>query len=499
MQSTATVVVFGFYLLALAGIAYYGWLRTHNISDYVLGGRSLSPFAAAMSSGASNMSAWLMLSVPALVYFSSTEAFLIAGGLLLGQYVSILVVAPRLRVYSERLNDSQTLPIFFANRTGRTGRDGALLRGICSLILLVFMLLYVASGLVAGGELFMNMFDVSLSTAVIMGALVIGAYTLIGGFLAISWTDVLQALMMLMILIVLPLIILSTSAPDPQQQAGSVDFPPLLDTSVGWILVISSLAWGLGYIGLPHSVMRYKAIRSVKGIPFFRRTLISWSILVFIGSLSLGLAARAWYVPAEGASGEDLTLQMLGQFFNPWVAGLALAAIMAAVMSTADSQLLLASVSISEDLIAPLRPDWDSDRRLWIGRITVLLIMGFSLSLALQGGNTILSLVSYAWAGLGAAFGPVMLFALYWRKFNYIGAIAGVSVGGVSTILLQNFPPIEGLYELLPAFALSALAIWLCGRFAPQDQAAEEVFDRLEAEPLWAESPAADTQTTLKN
>ena len=191
---------------------------------------------------------------------------------------------------------------------------------------------------------------------------------------------------------------------------------------------------------------------------------------------------------------------MLGQFFNPWLAGLALAAIMAAVMSTADSQLLLASVSISE---GPRRPRSGRTgirrRRLWIGRITVLVIMGFSLALALQGGNTILSLVSYAWAGLGAAFGPVMLFALYWRRFNYIGAIAGVSVGGLSTILFQNFPPVEGLYELLPAFALSALAIWLCGRFAPRDESAEAVFDRLESEPLWSDSPAADPAVNLKN
>ncbi|MBF2756019.1 MAG: sodium/proline symporter [Gammaproteobacteria bacterium AqS3] len=483
---TSTIVVFVLYMTAVAAITYYGWRQTITISDYVLGGRTLSPFSAAMSAGASNMSGYMMLSFPALTYQHSTEAFLMSIGLLVGQYVSIVAVGPRLRVYSERLNDSQTLPIFLSERTGHTGRDGWLLRVACALSLLVFMLLYVASGLLAGGKLFSSLFDVPLTYAIILGTVIIGVYTLVGGFLAISWTDVLQSLMMVFILIGLPLAMFFTEAPEVPPVSPD-DFPPLFDvTAIGWVAVISWLSWGLGYIGLPHSVMRYKAMRCVSDFPVFRDTLMIWSVLIFIGSMGIGLLARQWFTPGDDASMEDLTLQMLDVFFNPWLIGLALAAIMAAVMSTADSQLLLASVSISEDLLAPAFPDMTSDQRLWVSRLVVLLITVFSLLLVLQGGNSILSLVTYAWAGLGAAFGPVLLFALYWRRFNYIGAIAGVFLGGAGTILFHHFPPIEGLYELLPAFALSALAIWLCGLFAPQDRPAEEVFDELIAEPLWA-------------
>lgn len=475
----SSILVFGLYLMAIAGIAYAGWRRTRTMSDYVLGGRSLSPFTAALSTGASNMSAWAMLSFPALAYSHSIRAALMAFSLLVGQYVSVRTVAPRLRVYSEQLDDAQTLPKFLCERTGRGGKDGMLLRGICSLILLFFMLVYVASGLVASGKLLSSLFDISLPSAIILGAIVIGGYTLLGGFLAISWTDVLQGLMMLMILIGLPLAMLSR----PDAAAPVMETPPVFDHSLGWALVISSLSWGLGYIGLPHSVMRYKAIRDVRDIPAYRRILMGWLAPVFIGGLAIGLAARPWYQGSAAAISEDLTLKMIELFFNPWMAGLALSAIMAAIMSTADSQLLLASVSLSEDILAPLLPHLSPAQRLRIGRLTVLAITIVSLALVLQGRNTILSLVSYAWAGLGAAFGPVLVFALFWRRFSYAGAVAGVATGGLGTILLHTWPPVTGIYELLPAFALSALAIWLVGRYAGPDPAATAVFDQLDPVP----------------
>lgn len=475
----SSILVFGLYLMAIAGIAYVGWRRTRTMSDYVLGGRSLSPFTAALSTGASNMSAWAMLSFPALAYTHSIRAALMAFSLLVGQYVSVRTVAPRLRVYSEQLDDAQTLPKFLCQRTGRGGKEGMLLRGICSLILLFFMLLYVASGLLASGKLLSNLFDISLSSAIVLGALVIGGYTLLGGFLAISWTDVLQGLMMVMILIGLPLVMLSA----PDAAAPVMGRPPAFDHSLGWVLIISSLSWGLGYIGLPHSVMRYKAIRDVRDIPAYRRILMGWLAPVFIGGLAIGLAARPWYQGSAATISEDLTLKMIELFFNPWMAGLALAAIMAAIMSTADSQLLLASVSLSEDIVAPLLPHLSPAQRLRIGRLTVLSITIVSLALVLQGSNTILSLVSYAWAGLGAAFGPVLVFALFWRRLSYAGAVAGVATGGLGTILLHTYPPVAGIYELLPAFALSALVIWLVGRTTGPDPAATAVFDQLDPVP----------------
>ena len=472
----ATILIFGLYSVMVAGIAYAGWRRTHNVSDYVLAGRSLSPLTAALSTGASNMSAWVMLSFPALAYAQSTRAVLMSFGLLAGLYVSVRVVAPRLRIYSEQLDDSRTLPTFLCLRTGRQGRRGALLRAICSLTMLTFMLVYVASGLLGAGKLLSNLLNIPLSSATIVGAVMVGGYTLLGGFLAICWTDVLQGLMMLVILIGLPLAMLNA----PAAPTAAIDPQPLFDASLGWVAIVSALSWGLGYIGLPHSVMRFKAIRDVGDIPSYRRILLSWMVPVFIGGLAIGLAARPWYEGSSATINEDLKLKMVELFFHPWMAGLAFSAIMAAIMSTADSQLLLASVSISEDIVAPMLPEISPEQRLRISRLTVLFMTVVSLTLVLHGGGTILSLVSYAWAGLGATFGPVLLFALFWQRFSYAGAVAGVATGGLGTILFHHHPPIQGIYELMPAFALSALAIWLTGFRAPSDTVATAVFHKLE-------------------
>ena len=476
----SSILVFGFYLSAIAGIAYVGWRRTHTLSDYVLGGRSLSPFTAAISTGASNMSAWAMMTFPALAYTHGIRAALIGFSLLVGQYVSVRLVAPRLRVYSEQLNDAQTLPKFLCERTGRGGKNGVLLRGICSLILLFFMLVYVASGLLASGKLLVSLLGISLSGALILGAVVIGGYTLMGGFLAISWTDVLQGLMMVMVLIGLPLTILA--APDAPAPLIRLT-PPSLENSPGLVLIISSLSWGLGYIGLPHGVMRYKAIRDVRHIPTYRRILMCWLVMVFIGGMSIGLLAQVLYPGSPVVRSENITLKMIDIFFNPWMAGLAFSAIMAAIMSTADSQLLLASVSFSEDIVAPLFPQLSPSKRLHIGRWTVLFITIVSLALVLHGSTTILALVSYAWAGLGSAFGPVLVFALFWRRFSYAAAVAGVATGGLGTILLHTYLTGVGIYELVPAFSLSTLVIWLVGRYAGPDPAAMAVFDQLNPGP----------------
>ena len=230
--------------------------------------------------------------------------------------------------------------------------------------------------------------------------------------------------------------------------------------------------------------MRFKAIRNVRDIPAYRRILLIWMVPVLIGGLVIGLAARHWYQGSTATINEDLTLNMIELFFNPWMAGLAFSAIMSAIMSTADSQLLLASVSISEDIAAPMLPEISPQQRLRISRLAVLLMTIVSLAMVLHGRSTILSLVSYAWAGLGAAFGPVLLFALFWRRFNYVGAVAGVTTGALGTVLFHNHPPIQGIYELMPAFALSVLVIWLTGYCTSSDHDATMVFDKLAQLPV---------------
>lgn len=463
----AVVVTFIAYLVLMLAIGWLAWRQTHDLADYILGGRRLGYWVAALSAGASDMSGWLLLGLPGYAYVAGLEAGWLALGLLLGTYLNWRVVARRLRAYSEAADNALTLPEFFEQRFGDRTR---LLRIISALFILLFFLFYTSAGLVAGGKLFETVFGMPYEYAVITGAAAVLLYTFFGGFLAVSWTDVVQGLLMLVALMVVPgAVMLGLGGWDGMVEQLRLHNPhvlnPLADAEgqpLTAIAIVSLLGWGLGYFGQPHILARFKAIRSTSQVPAARRVAVTWSALTLAGATLVGLAGIAYLPsPLQGAETETVFMVLVSLLFHPLVAGVLLAAILAAIMSTADSQLLVASSALAEDFYKALFRRRAGPRELVnVGRAAVVLIAAAATGLAMTPDAQVLELVAYAWAGFGAAFGPALVFALFWSRMNTAGALAGILVGGATVI---GWRALEGgvfdLYELIPGFALSSLAI----------------------------------------
>jgi sodium/proline symporter len=473
-------LTFGTYFALLLIIGWYAYRRTASLSDFVLGGRRLSSATAALSAGASDMSGWLLLGLPGLAYAAGLESLWLAGGLLLGTWLNWRLLAKRLRVFSEAYGDALTLPEYLANRFGD---DSGWLRGISALFILLFFLLYTSSGLVAGGKLFESVFGLPYAWAVAAGALSILLYTAVGGFLAVSWTDVLQGLLMLAALVVVPLVAFSDMGGlGPSLARIQAVNPHLLGlftqadgSAMGWAGILSLAAWGLGYLGQPHILARFQAIRSVNDIGRARLIAVSWAAVSLAGAVLSGLAGILMLdTPLFADDREKVFIELVRLLFHPVLAGICLAAILAAIMSTADSQLLVSSSTFTEDLYRRLLGrDAGSRELVAVGRASVVALAGLAFYMALDPEAMILELVGYAWAGFGAAFGPVLLLSLYWPRMTRRGALAGVLTGGITVVLWRQ---LEGglfdIYEIVPGFFFSLLAIWigcLTDR-APRDQ-----------------------------
>ncbi|QJQ95297.1 MULTISPECIES: sodium/proline symporter PutP [Halomonadaceae] len=467
VQNNITIgLTFAVYLLVMFGIGIIAYKRTTNLSDYILGGRSLGPWTSAISAGASDMSGWLLLGLPGAAYVSGISASWIAIGLLIGTWLNWLIVARRLRIYSFRASDSLTLPDFFANRF----RDRSqLLRVISAIFILAFFLFYTSSGLVAGGRLFETVFGFDYAIAVTVGTLAIIVYTFFGGFLAVSWTDLIQGLMMAAALAIVPIIAftdLGGASGAGAALAAESDYMLawFRDASTGEALsvigIVSSLAWGLGYFGQPHILARFAAIRSENDIPAARRIAVTWSGLCLACAIAVGLLGVG-YISRDLGDGETVFMIMVNLIFHPVIAGILLAAILAAVMSTADSQLLVSSSALTDDFYkALLRKDASQTELVWVGRFAVIGIAIIAYLLALNPDATVLDLVSYAWAGFGAAFGPALIMSLFWRRMNQWGALAGIVVGGVTVVVWAELSGgIFDLYEIVPGVILAYLAI----------------------------------------
>ncbi|EPC01346.1 proline:sodium symporter [Litchfieldella anticariensis FP35 = DSM 16096] len=467
VQNNLTIgFTFAIYLLVMLGIGIIAYRRTNNLSDYILGGRSLGPWTSAISAGASDMSGWLLLGLPGAAYVSGLSAGWIAVGLLIGTWLNWLIVARRLRVYSYKSGDALTLPEFFANRF----RDNTqLLRVVSAIFILMFFMFYTSSGLVAGGKLFETVFGLDYTLAVTVGTLAIISYTFFGGFLAVSWTDLIQGLMMAAALLIVPVIALTElgglGGSTSQILAANPDMLKwFTDASTGEALtamgIISSMAWGLGYFGQPHILARFAAIRSENDIPTARRIAVSWSGLCLICAMAVGLLGSV-YMARDLGDGETIFMVMVNAIFHPVIAGVLLAAILAAVMSTADSQLLVSSSALTDDFYkALLRKDASQNELVWVGRFAVIAIAIIAYLLALNPDSTVLGLVSYAWAGFGAAFGPALVMALFWRRMNTWGALAGIIVGGVTVVAWAELSGgIFDLYEIVPGVIFAYIAI----------------------------------------
>ncbi|WP_315852073.1 sodium/proline symporter PutP [Brevibacillus brevis] len=451
------------YMAGMLLIGYYAYKRTSNLTDYMLGGRSLGPTVTALSAGASDMSGWLMMGLPGAMFAQGLSASWIAIGLTLGAYANWLYVAPRLRSYTEVANNSITIPAFLENRFGDASR---MLRLVSALVIMIFFTFYVSSGLVSGGVLFENTFHLSYQTGLWIVGLVTIAYTLFGGFLAVSWTDAVQGLIMVIALILVPLVTVLTAGGfgETFTEIQAVD-PSLLDIFKGTSLlgIISLFAWGLGYFGQPHIIVRFMAITSTSEIKKARSIGMGWMIFSVAGAMLTGLVGIALY-SKQGwtlSDPETIFIQLGTILFHPLITGFLLAAILAAIMSTISSQLLVTSSSLTEDIYKTFFKRSATDKELvTIGRLSVLLVSVVAFLLALNKNDTILDLVGYAWAGFGASFGPVILLSLYWKRMNKWGALAGMIAGALTVIIWTRFDVLKDfLYEMVPGFAISLLAI----------------------------------------
>ncbi len=455
------------YLLAVAAIGLWAWRRTRDLSDYILGGRRLGRWVTALSAGASDMSGWLLLGLPGYAYVAGLEAGWIALGLLAGTWANWRFMAARLRRYSELADDSLTLPDFLEARFADGRR---LLRVTAALMILFFFFIYTASGLVAGGKLFATVFGLDYHQAVLAGAAAILVYTLVGGFLAVSWTDLLQGLLMAAALVVVPAVALSAAGgveavARAMAEKGPALLEPLTDRhgqALGVAGLLSLLGWGLGYFGQPHILARFKAAASERELPAARRIAVTWVALSLAGALAAGWTGIAWVrPPLEGAASERVFLVLVENLLPGVLAGMALAAVLAAIMSTADSQLLVCASALTEDFYRALvRPRAGPRELVWMGRGAVLAVTLGAAALAWDPDRRVLDLVAYAWAGFGAAFGPPLLLSLYWRRMNATGALAGMVAGAVTVVAWrQGQGGIFALYEIIPGVLVSALAV----------------------------------------
>lgn len=463
--SLPTTITFAIYLLAMLLIGWFGYRATANLSDYILGGRSLGSLVTALSAGASDMSGWLLMGLPGAVFATGLSAAWIAIGLCIGAWLNWRFVAARLRVYTEKVGNALTLPDYF---TQRFEDRSQLLRIVTALVILVFFTIYCASGVVAGARLFESMFGMDYRLALWIGAFATMAYVFIGGFLAVSWTDTVQASLMITALILAPLMVIhadggvaASSAVIEAARPAALDMLASLDT----IAIVSLLAWGLGYFGQPHILVRFMAAESVKTIPKARRIGMTWMVLCLGGAVAVGFFGIAFFgqrpelAANVNANAETVFLEVAKLLFNPWVGGILLAAVLAAVMSTLSCQLLVCSSALTQDLYKTfLRPQASQRELVWFGRAMVFAVTVIAILVAQDPGSKVLGLVSYAWAGFGAAFGPLVLLSLVWPRMTRNGALAGMVVGAV-TVLVWQHTQWFGLYEIVPGFGLAALAI----------------------------------------
>lgn len=469
------------YFLLMMAIGFYAYRKsTSDVSEYMLGGRKLHPAVGALSAGASDMSGWMLMGLPGAIFLSGFSAAWIAVGLTIGAYLNYRFVAPRLRLYTELADDSITIPDYFENRFKDTSHA---LRLISALVIIIFFTLYTSAGIVAGGKLFEASFGLNYQLGLFITAGVVLAYTVIGGFLAVSLTDFVQGCIMFIALILVPVVALMAmggfDAAKTSVLTGFTSGENITATAqeyFSWTQgitimgFISLMAWGLGYFGQPHIIVRFMAIRTVKDVALARWIGMSWMVVTVIGAVLVGYIGLA-YVQANGlqdqlSDPETIFILLSQTLFHPLISGFLLAAILAAIMSTISSQLLVSSSSLTEDLYKTfLRREASQSELVLIGRLATVLVSLVAIFLAFDRSSNILSLVSNAWAGFGAAFGPVILLSLYWKGLTRDGALAGMVTGAVTVLLWLYLPITIGgaslssvLYEIVPGFIMATLA-----------------------------------------
>lgn len=475
-METGTIISLAVYFLVMLAIGLYGYkTSTDDVSGYMLGGRKLGPGVTALSAGASDMSGWMLLGVPGAMYLSGISSAWIAVGLLIGAYVNYLIVAPRLRVYTEVAHDAITIPDYFEKRFADKTR---LLRVVSSIVIVIFFTLYTSSGVVGGGKLFESSFGLSYELGLYVTAGVVVAYTLFGGFMAVSITDFVQGCIMFVALVLVPVVAIDHlgGLGSVFEQVKAIDsnfIDPFTDANTAQAMsvlgIISLLSWGFGYFGQPHIIVRFMAIRSVADIKTARRIGMSWMLITIIGAVMTGLVGIAYVENTKMTLNDAETIFIVfSQFlFHPLISGFLLAAILAAIMSTISSQLLVTSSSLTEDFYkAFVKRNASQKELVMVGRLAVLMVAVVAIALAYDRNSTILTLVSNAWAGFGAAFGPLIVLSLYWKRMTFVGALSGI-ISGAATVLFWIYAPVlengqslsSLVYEIVPGVIVSTLCI----------------------------------------
>jgi SSS family solute:Na+ symporter len=475
-MNTATLASLAAYFVLMLAIGVYAWRKSTDTSEgYMLAGRNLPPAVAALSAGASDMSGWLLLGLPGALYLSGLSAAWIGIGLFAGAVANWIIVAPRLREQTETRGNALTIPQFLANRFPDQGTN---LRVISGLVIVVFFTVYTAAGLVGGGKLFETAFagvlpDTGMSDymlGILITCGIVLAYTMVGGFLAVSLTDFVQGIIMMLALIIMPLVVMFGSGGEAGESLTEVPVEGFLSLTEGITVLgfISAVTWGLGYFGQPHIIVRFMAIDTVKKVARARTYGLSWMAISLVGAIGMGLAGRA-YAERNGLVVEDsetIFIVLAELLFHPAVTGFLFAALLAAIMSTISSQLLVSSSSLTEDFYRLFLRKQASEREaVNVGRVCVALVAFAAIAMASDPDSQVLGLVANAWAGFGAAFGPLIILALTWRGMTGAGAVAGLVTGalvvglwiamGWNSSLLGG----EGLYEIVPGFIASWLAI----------------------------------------
>ena len=476
----AELLVFIVYLVFMVGIGVYFFLRSKSGGEkgYFLGGREMGPWVSALSAGASDMSAWVLMGLPASIYAAGLGQAWIAIGLAIGYTISWLVEAPRLRKYSIAANDSITIPQYLTNRFLSSSKA---LQVICAVIFLVAYTIYAASSIKACGTLFNTVLGIDATVAMYIAAVIIICYTFLGGFSAVCWTDFFQGLLMLGALLIAPIFALAIIKAD----GSAVTMGQLPDNYwnlfTNWKDVLSGLGWGLGYFGMPHIIIRFMSLRSDKDLRKSAKIGITWTLLILTFSVAAGIIGHLFLGQIDDSSVVFIT--MVRKIFPALISGLLLSAILAAAMSTADSQLLASASAFASDVYKPvIRKDKTTETEmLWAGRYVVLAISVIAVMIASNpNSGTIMGLVENAWGVFGAAFGPAILLSLFWRRFNFAGAVAGILTGATVDILWLAFLKGFGLYEIIPGFIASlvvAMVVSLATK-APSEEVTA-VFDKV--------------------
>lgn len=500
------------YMAIIIGIGFYYAKKSHESTNhYFLGARSLGPYVTAMSAEASDMSGWLLMGLPGVAYFTGiTDAFWTALGLAIGTYVNWLIVAKRLRVYSHVAGDSITLPDFFSNRFREKNKT---IMSIAAIFILIFFTVYASSCFVTVGKLFHTLFGFDYTYMMIAGALFVIVYTFVGGFLAESVSDFMQSIVMIVALVAvfgvginaaggmgnvignlrqfpgfLEFIGISQPVMVDGVQQVSDNLPVFSDEigAYGFITILSTMSWGLGYFGMPQVLLRFMAIRDPEEIKISRRAATVWVIISLSAAVLIGLIGRALYPTAllTASASESIFIHMASDLMPAFLAGIMMAGILAATISSSDSYLLIASSAVAKNLYHGIfKKEAPDNQVMKVSKITLLLISLLAMILALDDQSVIFQIVSFAWAGFGATFGPLMLFSLFWKNTTREGAIAGMLTGGIMVfvwkLLIKPMGGVFGIYELLPAFLLSSLAIFIISNMAKKDSEVLADYDQV--------------------